>query len=187
VAAAIGIGVVPFFSVHYGMFTLIHGVFVISLFGGVDWDATTSPRTLEFRDGKISHLGGSVHGHAPTGIHSHSEIQPSLRVLHFNVVESPLPLGPPNSSGKPSPSRRPRSTCSGCVHPISARAFGNSYFWRAVARTSQSAVIASSRLFPNPKESLQRARSQRLPDLDDFIGDHGSKAHGQPDADRLDR
>lgn len=30
---------VPFFCVHYGMFTLIHGVFVLGLFGGKAYDA----------------------------------------------------------------------------------------------------------------------------------------------------
>lgn len=40
----IAIPIVPFFVVHYGMFTLVHGVFVIALFGlrlmsgqGVEW------------------------------------------------------------------------------------------------------------------------------------------------------
>jgi hypothetical protein len=32
---------VPFFCVHYGMFTLAHGVFVFALFGGKDYEALT--------------------------------------------------------------------------------------------------------------------------------------------------
>lgn len=28
---------IPFFCVHYGMFTFVHGIFVVSLFGGPEW------------------------------------------------------------------------------------------------------------------------------------------------------
>lgn len=34
IAAASGYFLIPFFCVHYGMFTLVHGVFVVAMFGG---------------------------------------------------------------------------------------------------------------------------------------------------------
>lgn len=37
---------IPFFTVHYGMFTFVHGMFVIALFGGPNRVAGTSPHGL---------------------------------------------------------------------------------------------------------------------------------------------
>jgi len=37
---------IPFFIVHYGMFTFVHGMFVVALFGGANRVAGTSPHAL---------------------------------------------------------------------------------------------------------------------------------------------
>lgn len=38
---------IPFFCVHYGMFTFVHGIFVVTLFGGPQWrNAGMSPAVL---------------------------------------------------------------------------------------------------------------------------------------------
>ncbi len=50
--AAAKVGIIPFFIVHYGIFTLVHGVFVVVLFGGVAGGA----------------FGGSAHVGSPTEI-----------------------------------------------------------------------------------------------------------------------
>src|SRR4030095_1834905 len=42
-------------------------------------------------------------------------------------------------------------------------------------------------LFSDSKKRFQGAGAQSLPNLDHFISDNGSKGHGQPDADSLDR
>lgn len=41
-------GMIPFFCVHYGMFTFVHGIFVLGIFGGGfgNASATLSPHTL---------------------------------------------------------------------------------------------------------------------------------------------
>ena len=37
------LGMIPFFCFHYGMFTLVHGIFVFVLFGGVLMDSPNFP------------------------------------------------------------------------------------------------------------------------------------------------
>jgi hypothetical protein len=54
---------VPFFSFHYGMFTLIHGVFVIGLFGGqFRQDATFPDLYTVFGLIQEEHLGWAILG-----------------------------------------------------------------------------------------------------------------------------
>lgn len=45
---ALKLFLIPFFTVHYGMFTLVHGIFVFALFGGVMFpDANPNPVSPE--------------------------------------------------------------------------------------------------------------------------------------------
>src|SRR5438067_2017265 len=39
-------GTIPFFIFHYGMFTTVHGVFVLTLFGGVNQRGFPGPSTF---------------------------------------------------------------------------------------------------------------------------------------------
>ena len=54
---------IPFFCVHYGMFTFVHGVFVISLFGGgmVHGSGFPNPQTF-WRIMQENHLGWAILG-----------------------------------------------------------------------------------------------------------------------------
>ena len=55
--------VIPFFCVHYGMFTFVHGVFVIALFGGGMKRGMGFPNLQTFWDIMLEyHLGWAVLG-----------------------------------------------------------------------------------------------------------------------------
>jgi hypothetical protein len=52
---------IPFFCVHYGMFTLVHGVFVFGLFGGFFSSGTGFPDTTAFfREVAAFQLGWAI-------------------------------------------------------------------------------------------------------------------------------
>jgi hypothetical protein len=55
--------IIPFFCFHYGMFTFVHGVFVISLFGGAMGRSAGFPGWKTFWHIMMeNHLGGAVLG-----------------------------------------------------------------------------------------------------------------------------
>jgi hypothetical protein len=60
---ALKLFLVPFFSFHYGMFTLVHGVFVIALFGGQFHQGGPSPDlSTAFAVIREEHLGWAILG-----------------------------------------------------------------------------------------------------------------------------
>ena len=55
--------IIPFFCVHYGMFTFVHGVFVVGLFGGGFKSGAGFPNAETFwRAAQESHLGWAILG-----------------------------------------------------------------------------------------------------------------------------
>jgi hypothetical protein len=56
---------IPFFCVHYGMFTLVHGIFVFALFAGPTFESVDGPGEVEDALGKAVltwHLGLALFG-----------------------------------------------------------------------------------------------------------------------------
>jgi len=55
--------IIPFFCVHYGMFTFVHGIFVVSLFGGGLKHGVGFPNATTFwQIAQDNHLGWAIFG-----------------------------------------------------------------------------------------------------------------------------
>jgi len=65
--------IIPFFCLHYGMFTFVHGIFVVGLFGGAFHTGANLPWPRRVRSGKrwrpdaAALRQGRCHAHNPFG------------------------------------------------------------------------------------------------------------------------